>query len=385
MRYNNIRIDPLNEKEFDIMEIRLSENLQKLRTEKKCTQEDIANALHITPQAVSKWERAESLPDIALLPRLACFFNVTVDDLLGVEESRKREKISEYKNRSRKLHNTGKISGAVKLWRKALEEFPEDTECLDGLMNSLHFLSNDEKSPDDYREIVSIAEKILSRSTDEKFRRNATQILVYDLPLVGRTEEAEKLAESAPTMVLSSQVFLEYICKIKGDNEKGRQVCIDAVLTFLEMAVNLFYDLCIFNKDDPEYCIRIHETYIRLCDTIFDDGFYGFYNCFLQARHYWLAKLYTDLHNDEEKARYHLKKAAECALAYDRLPQKYTYRSSIFGGGYEYDMSCTSRNSDKTVAFELLCQLDGKGLGDSVFDRWREKDWFGDIVKQLGG
>lgn len=365
------------------MEIKLSKNLQMLRTAKKCTQEDIANALHITPQAVSKWERDESLPDITLLPKLACFFGVTVDKLLGVEESKKSEKISQYKENARKFCNTGKIADAVNLWRKALEEFPEDTECLNGLMNSLHFLPNDEKTKEDRKETVLIAEKILNNSTDENFRRNAMQILVYDLPKLGRIEEAEKLARSAPNMMLSSEIFLDYIFKMKRDNEKGRQNCFDSMFTILQILNNLFYDLCIFNEGNYELYIKINETYIRLCDAVFDDGFYGFFNYFLQARHYRLAKLYTELKNDEEKAKYHLKKAAECALNFDNLPEKITYHSSIFGEGYEYDMRCTSRNSEKTAAYELLYQLDGKGLGDAAFDRYKEKNWFKDIVGRL--
>ena len=365
------------------MEIRLGKMLQMLRAEKKCTQEDIANALHITPQAVSKWEREESLPDITLLPQLACFFGVTVDKLLGVEESKKRESISGYKEESRRLHNIGRISDAVSVWRKALEEFPEDTECLDGLMNSLHFLPNNEKTKADLNETISTAEKILSNSTDEKFRRNAAQILIYDLPLAGRIEEAEKLAESAPNMFLSSEIFLEYICAMKGDNEKGREICIDSVFTILQMINNLFYGLCNFNKENYELNIKINETYIRLCDAIFDDGFYGFFNGFLLAHHYRLAKLYTDFKNDEGRAEYHLKKAAKCALDLDSLPQKITYRSSIFGDGYEYDMRCTSKNSDKSAAHDLLYRLDNNGLDDTTFDRYRKKDWFKDIVRRL--
>lgn len=47
------------------------------------TQTEVAEALHISYQAVSKWERGESLPDITLLPRIAELFQISIDKLLG--------------------------------------------------------------------------------------------------------------------------------------------------------------------------------------------------------------------------------------------------------------------------------------------------------------
>lgn len=53
-----------------------------LRKERHLTQKDLADSLHITDKAVSKWERGLSCPDIALLPELASRLGVTVDELL---------------------------------------------------------------------------------------------------------------------------------------------------------------------------------------------------------------------------------------------------------------------------------------------------------------
>ena len=68
------------------MEIKLSKTLKDLRQKNNKTQDDLANHLGITSQAVSKWECREGYPDITLLPQIAAFFHVSVDTLLGVDE-----------------------------------------------------------------------------------------------------------------------------------------------------------------------------------------------------------------------------------------------------------------------------------------------------------
>lgn len=66
-----------------MMNSSLGSRIAKLRRKKNMTQEDLANALGVTPQAVSKWENDLSCPDITLLPQLARLFDVTTDELLG--------------------------------------------------------------------------------------------------------------------------------------------------------------------------------------------------------------------------------------------------------------------------------------------------------------
>ena len=68
--------------------IYLSEQLRALRRARDLTQEEVASALHVSPQSVSKWERGESYPDIELLPALANFYETSVDALIGMDRVR---------------------------------------------------------------------------------------------------------------------------------------------------------------------------------------------------------------------------------------------------------------------------------------------------------
>lgn len=62
------------------------EKLKELRTEKGLSQNELAEALFVSQQAVSKWERGKGYPDILILRQIATLFNVPLDSLIGVEE-----------------------------------------------------------------------------------------------------------------------------------------------------------------------------------------------------------------------------------------------------------------------------------------------------------
>ncbi len=65
------------------MSIKINEQIAFLRKQKNITQEELAQALGVTNQSVSKWESGACCPDIALLPDIAAYFGVTTDALLG--------------------------------------------------------------------------------------------------------------------------------------------------------------------------------------------------------------------------------------------------------------------------------------------------------------
>lgn len=64
----------------------LGEKIQEQRKLKGLTQDELAEKLGVTAQAVSKWERGTSMPDVALLPEIANIFGITIDSLFSNEK-----------------------------------------------------------------------------------------------------------------------------------------------------------------------------------------------------------------------------------------------------------------------------------------------------------
>lgn len=61
--------------------IHFNEKIKKLRKQKDMTQSQLAEVLSVTIQSVSKWETGRSFPDITLLPVIARYFGISMDEL----------------------------------------------------------------------------------------------------------------------------------------------------------------------------------------------------------------------------------------------------------------------------------------------------------------
>jgi orotate phosphoribosyltransferase len=61
----------------------IGEKIKYLRKQKSITQEELAEVLHISFQAISKWENSMAQPEVSMIPVIANYFGVTIDDLFG--------------------------------------------------------------------------------------------------------------------------------------------------------------------------------------------------------------------------------------------------------------------------------------------------------------
>lgn len=107
---------------MDTLRLIIAKNISELRRAAEMTQFELAERLNYSDKAVSKWERGESVPDIAVLKKIADIFSVTVDYLLEEEHAKKR--FDKPQNRIR-LANRGFITGmsVTLVWLVALLVF----------------------------------------------------------------------------------------------------------------------------------------------------------------------------------------------------------------------------------------------------------------------
>ena len=102
------------------MTIRLSENLRRLRRQAGLPQAALAAQLGVSDRAVSRWERNEALPDLALLPQLALLLDVSTDALLGVDPAHMEAEILQATEECTALLNRDDAPAAIALLRFAV-------------------------------------------------------------------------------------------------------------------------------------------------------------------------------------------------------------------------------------------------------------------------
>lgn len=104
-------------------------NIKQLRNEKHIKQDTLADAIGVSAQAVSKWETGASDPDIALLPQLATYFGVSIDELFEVPRAEKMERIQNMLGDERRISPETFDRTAAYL-EGVLKEDPKDAEAL---------------------------------------------------------------------------------------------------------------------------------------------------------------------------------------------------------------------------------------------------------------
>lgn len=172
--------------------IYIAENLRNFRKRLGLTQEDVAEAVFVAPQSVSKWERGETTPDIELLPALAKLLDVSVDALLGMDrihdDAAWRQVFSDAHGR----FDAGDYAGAAEIHREALKRFPNDDGMLCELALALAL------TKDGLAEAIELARKVVNGRSSEKMKHTARAALCLMYGMNGDGDAAKRLAGTLP-------------------------------------------------------------------------------------------------------------------------------------------------------------------------------------------
>lgn len=192
----------------------------------------------MTCQAVSRWEANGGYPDTEIIPVIANYFNVTIDELFGYNGDREEKIKKILADADNMLDAYGDMEQCVSMLRIAVAEFPSNTQILLRLGHSLiqygwkkhgarrhikdgsEFTINDiaYNSDNEYwREALSIYNKVLEIGLNPDDRLTVITAMIRHYSLMGEYEKAEELARKQDSAMISREYLLSDATD--GDNE----------------------------------------------------------------------------------------------------------------------------------------------------------------------
>ena len=292
----------------------IGERIKQLRQEKNITQEQLAEYLNISYQSVSKWEHGSSQPDISLVVPIARFFNVTADELFGLDFTETQAAIDEYAKKVRPLRSQGRVDELYELAKQMYEKHPRSEYFAEEYAFQLLDKSRrtSEVESDEALDLcIKLCERIMKESRDERRRSGVRQTLVWAYHNQKKYDLAKKTAEDAQTMYLSCEMLCQLALDANSDEYK--ELADYNIITFIDCASqNIVYARR--DNDDERLCAL--QSALKIWQAVFPDENYLFYHCRI-AEIYRLMAMVYERQGDKDKTLWAIEKSLYHATAFD--------------------------------------------------------------------
>lgn len=346
--------------------VSIGSRIKSLRKRNGRTQEDLARALGISCQAVSRWEIGGGSPDISMIPAIAHYFHISIDQLFGYDNNTQ----SKIDSTIEQVHDMRKDQAPQKeilaLLRRTCGEFPNNDRLRFELAKTLSDLGWSQRGARSYstdsdiyphnddvwnkdnrywQESISIFTSLYDKSSDLQLRRLAGQNLIFLHHSMGEYDRAVSLAEGFEKMEMSRETMLYHA-------SDGKERCAYSqaeLITCLDRLRNSFLHVLFSRnhwaegegKTGLKHRIDALKKLAELYEFIYADGNMGQAHgdicelyLILAAQYARLAEEATESKEEKESfldsAFAHLYTALYHSCTYDRLRQQDSHPLTAF-------------------------------------------------------
>ncbi|MBR3555225.1 MAG: helix-turn-helix transcriptional regulator [Oscillospiraceae bacterium] len=363
------------------MNIRIGAKIVALRHEQRVTQDMLAVSLGVTPQAISRWESENGYPDIELLPAIASFFSVSIDELLGYRQSEREKELTSIHAEIKRLKEVGTIEERIRFARESLIRFPGDDMIKEELAISLYFQWSEKREEAARIEAEALFKSVMENSANLDLKYDAVFSLIA---IYKKGENPEKALQTAE-FLMPMRYCREFALSSGIGDGKTEWYIQDEIDKLTDHLGRSIWSL-VLNEDLPndestwDKKIKMLEISNEIYKVIYGDNLF-FYHVRL-SRNYWLISTYLIAQGKKYEAINALEKMCEHGLAYD-----HSYKE-------DRGKSYTSILTDKLIypesgeaAHELTehneCYYLLNLMKDPRYDGIRDEDRFAAVVRKL--
>ena len=342
--------------------------IKKLRRDRNITQEQLAELLGVSTNAVSQWECDKTAPDISHLPVLANIFEVSADILLEIDiaKSKKQSEIKEFTSKYAELHSQGKTEERLNLCRSLQKKYPNDETVRYYLMRVLQNGYIDES----FGEIVMLGEQLLD-SDNMEYRTGAIRGLCFTYLHKGNRAKALQYADMIPPAEDLHVHVLEGNELVEHCQNYFWKVC-DQMYLYMKYLIDC---------KDAGYTHEEKHTILKslydMFHIIFSNEDFGFYNDRLTRISFFMA-LESGKAGEFDRAIGELEKMVLYCEKFKNFTE--IDHSSLFVNKIKFNRKDISKHSEETLGHAYLRYLNNN---DNLFASIKNDPRYTSIKERL--
>ena len=215
------------------MKISIGNKIKSLRKKHNLTQEQLAEQLGITFQSISKWENNIAMPDITLVPTIAVFFGISIDELFDYNLKEINDKVESICKEVDDCRYREDFTKAREILQEGLRNYPSNELLLNNYLYTINYKDN----PD---ETIAIAAKLAAGTSDASIKYDALRFLSYAYQAKGEYEYAKATLEQIPQLYFTRLSEMAFLLKGEEKFEAADKQKWISCETMLQMSQKLF-------------------------------------------------------------------------------------------------------------------------------------------------
>ena len=241
--------------------INLGEKIKSLRKQKNISQEVFANYLGISFQAVSKWENGNTMPDVTMIPAIASFFGVSIDELFNFNLYEMEKQVDEICLEAYKYRYTDSAK-SEQILREGLQRFPGNDIILNNLLYTLDYKTRAD-------EVITLCKSLIESTKDDSVKYDACRILATCYKENGKSDLVRPTLEIIPEIYFTKLELMASL--LNGDDsyeaaQKQKNISAEDLIDMLIIAGKHLKEKGEMEKANSQFRIAL-----KIIDAFADD------------------------------------------------------------------------------------------------------------------
>ena len=240
------------------MAMKIGEKVKELRKGKNISQESLAKVLGVTFQAVSKWETNVTAPDVSLIPSIASFFGVSIDELFDYNTFENEQKIDRICREAARYRLDDPVR-AEAILREGLKQFPSNETILTVLVYVLWFI------PDRDDDLIETCKLLIDCATIEGVRCDTLRILATAYHRLGKFDQIDSVLAQIPEFYFTKKECVARLTEGKTSLDAAHfqmNLSGSSLVEMLQIMAKRYTELG--DKARAEQCLRISNGVLNV-------------------------------------------------------------------------------------------------------------------------